>query len=448
MTNFKDLPGIDKLISDPSLVDWDQQIMRSVRVRLAQELVAELREQAKNGKAIPDTAVVVHQLEKRFQNLLRFRMQKVINATGVVLHTNLGRAPLPKEILGTMAEELNSYCSLEFDLAKGERGSRGGYVERLLSLLCGVPAAAVVNNNAAATYLALHTFARGKEVIISRSELVQIGGGYRVPDILAASGAKLVEVGTTNMTSIRDYENAITPNTGMLLKVHQSNFFISGHTESPSLGELVELSQRRGVLCVMDLGSGLIHSTNWDAGEPTVESIMRSGVGLCCFSGDKLLGGPQAGILVGSEDAILALRKSPLFRVLRLGKTELYLLEQTLLQYLRGGKPLTWELLEMPLDTLRKRAEKFCSQLKVPTELQEGTSSVGGGTMPACQIPTVLIHLKVADAEKFAKALRKGSPAVVCRIENKNVLLDLRTVLPEEDAVLVDSLSKAQACMS
>lgn len=182
MTNFKGLPGIDKLISDPSLVDWDQQIMRSVRVRLAQELVAELREQAKNGKAIPDTAVVVHQLEKRFENLLRFRMQKVINATGVVLHTNLGRAPLPKEILGTMAEELNSYCSLEFDLAKGERGSRGGYVERLLSLLCGVPAAAVVNNNAAATYLALHTFARGKEVIISRSSLCKSGAvtGFRI----------------------------------------------------------------------------------------------------------------------------------------------------------------------------------------------------------------------------------------------------------------------------
>ncbi|MCB0404071.1 MAG: L-seryl-tRNA(Sec) selenium transferase [Bdellovibrionales bacterium] len=446
MTNFKDLPGIDKLISDPSLVDWDQRLMRSVRVRLAQELVAELREQAKKGKAIPDTALVVHQLEKRFENLLRFRMQKVINATGVVLHTNLGRAPLPRELLSSMAAELDSYCSLEFDLSKGERGSRGAYVERLLSLLCGVPAAAVVNNNAAATYLALHTFARGKEVVISRGELVQIGGGYRVPDILAASGAKLVEVGTTNMTSIRDYENAVGPNTGMFLKVHQSNFFISGHTQSPSLSELVALSKKSGSMCVVDLGSGLLHATDWDAGEPTVESVMRSGVSLCCFSGDKLLGGPQAGILVGGSDVVAALRKSPLFRVLRLGKTELYLLEQTLLQYASGAKPLTWKLLEMPQGILKTRAEQFCRRLDLPFEIQEGFSSVGGGTMPSCQIPTVLIHLKVPDAEKFARALRRGEPAVVCRIENKNVLLDLRTVLPDEDTTLIQSISKAHAC--
>lgn len=443
---LRHLPSVEKLVRSPRLKDWETRLVHPARVRLAQALVSEWRDRLKAGKPVPEAGAFEEELEARYRRVLEGGIRAVVNGTGVVLHTNLGRAPLGRAWLEEMAEVIWGYCTLEYDELSGSRGSRTSHLEECLRLLTGAEGALAVNNNAAATFLVLQGLAQGKEVVISRGELVQIGGGYRVPDILAASGAKLVEVGTTNMTSARDYEAAIGPGTGLVLKVHQSNFFIAGHTESVEIDELSRLARSRGVRLAVDLGSGLMKDQAWDPREPTVEGVLRAGADLVCFSGDKLLGGPQAGIVLGREELVARLRKSPLYRALRLGKTEIFLLEKALLSYLQGRPTPAWERLEEPVDSLKARAVAMAARLekrRVPARVVDGFSSVGGGTMPASQLPSLLLALDPPDPEDFVRRLREGAPIVVVRLEKKRVLIDLRTIFPEEEPVLEKRITES-----
>lgn len=439
-SHLRQLPGVERLVGSPGLREWEGRLTHPTRVRLAQELITELRERMLKGGASLSEADIEKELALRFDRLLVIGIQKVINATGVVLHTNLGRAPLGSSVLREMAEKLDGYCSLEFDCAHGERGERTSTVERYLRLLCDAPAAVVVNNNAAAVFLIFHALAAGKEVVVSRGELVQIGGGFRIPDILAASGARLVEVGTTNMTHVRDYEQAIGAGTALIAKIHHSNFVVSGHTDSPSHKELAALAAKRQLPFVVDLGSGALRDEG--LGEPTVAEVLATGASLVCFSGDKLIGGPQAGIVVGDGSLVEMLHRSPLYRALRLGKTELFLLERTLLGFLRGERNITQDCLVATEQEMRERSERFVANLapKMNLKLVAGTSVVGGGASPGREIESCILELVTADSERVVRRLLAGRPAVVVRKENKRIFLDLRTVLVSEEAILARCL--------
>jgi L-seryl-tRNA(Ser) seleniumtransferase len=449
MAGLRALPSVDKLLRSEALRAWDDRLIHPIRVKLAQELVAELRAAIQRGEPCPPSGEIEARLAQRFQSLVGSGMRRVINATGVCLHTNLGRAPWGSQWLVEMNDCLSGYCSLEFDLKSGERGSRFGAAERMLTLLTGAEAAIAVNNCAAAIYLILHTLAKGGEVPISRGELVQIGGGFRVPDILAASGAHLVEVGTTNMTSAQDFEKAVGPATALILKVHQSNFTQQGHTAEAAPLALAALAKKIGKPFVVDLGSGSLADEGF--GEPPVETVLGWGASLVCFSGDKLFGGPQAGIIVGSLALVQKLKASPLYRALRPGKAELFLLEKSLHDYLRGAPPLLVRLIRLPVEGIRWRAERLAAVWPPAlgkAEIVEGFSSVGGGTNPTVQLPTVLLAWRPVDPEPVARKLLEGTPAVVVRRENGRLLLDLRTVLIEEQPQLLRRLIEVAACLS
>ncbi len=364
-------------------------------------------------------------------------LRRVINATGVVLHTNLGRAPLgPLPILP-------GYSNLEFDLVSGRRGRRDAHAGTLFEKLFAKPALAV-NNGAAALYLALHELARGAEVIISRGELIEIGDGFRIPEIMQSSGAILREVGATNRTNLSDYRDAMNDRTRLLLRVHPSNFKITGFTGQPELSDLVALGRERGIPVYEDLGSGCVIDLNaFGIDEPLVGESLRVGVDLVSFSGDKLLGGPQAGILVGNPEIVARLRRNPMFRALRLDKIAYQALESTLRNLLledgKGVPALCMIRLTEP--EIRARAEGVVSKLPgLSVTLEPGQSLIGGGSTPEQSIPTCLISLQAANAEEAARRLRLGAPPVVARIERDRLLLDLRTVFPEEEPELIAAL--------
>jgi L-seryl-tRNA(Ser) seleniumtransferase len=445
---YENIPSVDRLLT---LTDGQSfSLTHRVRVRLIQEVLAEVRKEISLGGEALSPEAIIDRTREAFAKVATLGMSRVINATGVVLHTNLGRAPLGN-LLAEMAEELGGYCTLELDPERGERGDRADACVRLLRLLCGAEAALIVNNNASALFLTLHQLARGKEVLVSRGELVQIGGGFRVPDILAEGGCRLREVGTTNMTTLDDYRRAFSSETALVLKVHPSNFVIHGHTESVSVADLAEWSRSVSLPLVVDLGSGAIEREAAELGEPTVEEMLRARASLVCFSGDKLLGGPQAGIIVGNDTALSALRRSPLYRALRLGKTEIFLLERTLRRYLRNERPVTWSLIRQPEALLRERAERVSRKLLEsirPVHLVEGTGSVGGGTLPGLGLPTILIEFSLADTEGFSRRLANGSPRVVVRRDNKKIGIDLRTVFPEEEELLIQKIGEALPCSS
>jgi len=432
---LRELPSVDKLVRK-ARKRWDNRIIRPARVRLAQAILDETRKRLVQGRPLP--APLESTLEKSYEALFQERIRKVINATGVVLHTGLGRAPAGRETLQKLARELEGYCSLEIALETGERGLRTGNIEKLLSLLSGAEASVVVNNNAAALFLTLHTFSRNKQVIISRGELVQIGGGFRIPEILEASGARLVEVGTTNITRLNDYEMALKESDALLLKVHRSNFSITGHTESPSTSELARLAKKHGAIFAVDLGSGAVNATV-DVSEPSVSEVVEGGAQLVCFSGDKLLGGPQAGIIVGEGSLIARLQGSPLYRALRVGKYELFLLEETLLGYLSGSENVTQKLLRLPPSRIEARAQRLCKRLQrriKVVNLNSGKSVAGGGTLPSHELETFVIELFPRDPEKFYRKLAQGVPAVIPRRGKGKALFDLRTVFEDEEEML------------
>jgi L-seryl-tRNA(Ser) seleniumtransferase len=377
---------------------------------------------------------------------------RVINATGVIIHTNLGRAPLSKAASAAAVMAARGYSDLELDITTGRRGSRQAHLQSLVRALTGAEAALVVNNNAAAVLLGLSALAAGKEVIVSRGEAVEIGGGFRIPDVLKQSGATLVDVGTTNRTYVRDYEDAITGDTGAFVKAHASNFRVEGFTASVETEELVELGRRRGIPVLHDVGSGcLLSSEKYGlAHEPTPQESVAAGVGLTFFSGDKLLGGPQAGIIVGEQGLVQKLERHPLARAIRIDKLSLASLTATLVHYLKQEAereiPI-WRMISAPPEAVKQRARFWQATLEAPTAVRPTRSAIGGGSLPGETLPSWALAVTCAGieggAEEVMRRLRAGNPPVIARIEDDQVLLDPRTVPPEEDNALLKGLALA-----
>ena len=408
----------------------------------------------RSQKTIPDADAIVANIRSSLERLRASRLAPVINATGILVHTNLGRAPLAADTIRALADVGANYNTLEYSLSDGTRGSRGAYLEHALAILCGADAATVVNNNAAALVLILEYFcgAEASEVIISRGELLQIGGGFRIPDILEARGARLREVGTTNQTGVADYARAITRQTALILKVHRSNFFMDGFVDSPSTEALSALARKKRVPFVEDLGSGAMIPTETVEGaehEPTPAEVLKRGVDLVCFSGDKLFGGPQAGIIVGRKRMIDALKREPLFRAMRCDKLILSALESTVDTYLRGDTRIpVLEMMHAANDELRGRAERIVSALAGrPLRLRvgHGRAQIGGGTLPRSALPSVTIEVShpTRGAQALAALLRSQPEPVIAYVGRGNLKLDLRTVFPHQDAAVIRALLAA-----
>jgi L-seryl-tRNA(Ser) seleniumtransferase len=457
------LPAVDDLVRRPEiarLAAEDGQVALTDAVRF---VLNRLRDEITAGGLRPDSlnlalAGLPEAVERRLRQSLSYSLRPVINATGVILHTNLGRAPIAASALDHVRDTAAAYSNLEFDLASGERGKRDVHVDRLFQKLLaendgGVPVAStiVVNNNAAAVLLALNTLADGGEVIVSRGELVEIGGSFRIPDVMAKSNATLREVGTTNRTRIADYERAINEKTRLLLRVHRSNFQITGFTEQPALQELVELSRRRNLPLMEDLGSGALFDLRavGITDEPGVLDSLRAGVDVVTYSGDKLLGGPQAGLLSGRADLIARMRANSLFRALRVDKLTYASLEATLLAYVKHDHDAipTLRMMRLSEHEIGARAKAIAGQLRSPklsVEVIDGDSVVGGGSAPSAVLPTRLLAIECngRSANELSTALRASDPPIVVRVEDGRVLLDLRTVFPEQDEMLAAALQQ------
>jgi len=452
-SELRRLPSVDKVISDERIKRLRELYPHDLIVDLVRQRLEADRLAIAGDRACPSLDEIVDSVCSQVQALEQISPRPVINASGVIIHTNLGRAPLTKE--AAMATELIAmgYCNLEFNLDNGTRGSRDVHVEQLLCQLTGAEAALVVNNNASAVLLALTALAKRKEVIVSRSQAVEIGGGFRIPDVMRQSGAKLVEVGTTNCTYIYDYEQAIGPATAALLRVHSSNFRVEGFTHSVNLEEMIELGEKHGTPVFDDLGSGCLLDTATFglAPEPMVQHSISLGVGLACFSGDKLLGGPQAGIIVGKKVFVDRLKKHPLARALRIDKIRLTGLAATLVLYLRGEaleKIPVWRMISMSLDDIERRASLWAQALGDLARVVEGESMVGGGSLPGSTLPTKLVAIggktgRSNIALSLARKLRHHNPPVIGRISDDVLLFDPRTVLPEEDEILLRALRDA-----
>lgn len=393
---------------------------------------------------LPDREEILAEASDLLAGWMKPSLAPVINASGVVLHTNLGRAPLSRAAVAALSDAALGYSTLEYDLEKGVRGSRSVHAESLLIRLTGAEAALVVNNNAAAVLLALSALARRRRVVISRSQLVEIGGGFRIPEVMAQSGARLVEVGTTNRVNPHDYEAALEEPCALVLRAHHSNYKITGFTEEVEISEIVRIAHGKGVPVLDDLGSGaLVDTAQFGmAHEPTVQESLRAGVDLVCVSGDKLLGGPQAGIILGRKDLIARIRKHPLARALRADKLCLAALSATLAHYLReewAAEIPIWRMISMPEAEILERANCWRSHLQIG-DVVPGFSTVGGGSLPGELLATHLLGLRVKQPDRFLARLRRLSPPVIARVENDLVLLDPRTVLPDQDEDLLDGL--------
>ncbi len=445
------LPSVDKLLNEPSLRALESRFGHEIVVEIARVVLDQTRRQVLAGHPMPNYDDLVSTVAWRVQEAARPSLRALINATGVIIHTNLGRAPLSAAAIQAMQEIGAGYSNLEYDLDAGQRGSRYIHAIELLRRLTGAEAALVVNNNAAATLLILTALARGREVIISRGQLVEIGGGFRIPEVMVQSGARLVEVGTTNKTYLRDYAAAITEETALLMRVHTSNFRITGFTHETSIEELVALGRERGLPVVDDLGSGsLLDTTVYGLmPEPTVQASIQAGADLVCFSGDKLLGGPQAGIIVGRADLVDRIKHFPMTRALRVDKTTLAGLQATLLSYLRGTATEeipVWRMISAPAEQLRKRAQAWADHLQVTeanVEVVPAASTVGGGSLPGETLPGHALAITVDSPDRLAAELRACDPPVIARIEKDRLLLDPRTVLPEQDQQLLHILATA-----
>lgn len=451
---YRSLPSVDRLLADARVAALTAEYNAPTITELAREHLDDLRRTIANGGTCPSFEQIVSSLTERASSALNPSLLPVINATGVIIHTNLGRAPLSDDALAAMAAVGEGYSNLEFELEEGERGSRFSHLEALLCRLTGAEAAIAVNNNASAVLLALTALAQSREVIISRGQLVEIGGGFRIPDVMRESGARLVEVGTTNRTYLRDYEEAISEETVALMRVHASNFRLVGFTDAVPLPELAALAHQRSLLLFDDLGSGCLLDTRpfGLAAEPTPQESLAAGADLVLFSADKLLGGPQGGIAVGRRDLVAALRRHPMARAVRLGKTSIAGLAATLRHYLRGEaltKVPVWRMIATPVDELERRARRWaqaCRRIGVQARVVEGRSMVGGGSLPEESLPSRLLALGgdgTLDAEALAERLRTGDPAVVGRIERDTLLLDPRTVDPRQDRLLAEALKAA-----
>jgi len=449
---FRQLPSVDKLLSDERIKIVT--LSHGGLVDLIRRRLSEIRGSISQGGPVPSFDEVVNLVVTGAHSLEHLSLQPVINATGTILHTNLGRAPVSLEAIRAMELASRSYTNLEFDLESGKRGSRHVHIDQLLCQLTGAEAAMAVNNNASGVMLALSALARRKEVIVSRGQSVEIGGGFRIPKVLRESGAKMVEVGTTNCTYLADYEQAITPRTAVLLRVHSSNFRIVGFTSSVSLEDLVELGRRYNLPVLDDLGSGcFIDTTSFglDA-EPKVQDSVSLGASLVFFSGDKLLGGPQAGIIVGRREFIDKMQKHPLARAVRIDKIRLAGLAATLVHYLKGEALEKIPILRMistPLEEIERRAEKWARFLGESATVIPGESTVGGGSLPESAMPTrlVAIRLRRAKIQDLAQNLRRHRPSIIGRVGQNSLLLDPRCVLPEEDDTMLEAVGDELAAI-
>jgi L-seryl-tRNA(Ser) seleniumtransferase len=447
---FRKIPSVDLLLAHPQIDGALSTQPRGLVIRAIHEVLEALRTAIQKDVAVSDheleTDTIVQNVMVRIDHLSMPSLRNVVNATGVVVHTNLGRSLLADRVLAKFGLLAGSYSNLEYSLDQGRRGSRYTHVEYLLQELTGAEAGMVVNNNAAAVLLSLETLAREKEVVVSRGQLVEIGGAFRIPDVMRKSGAKMVEVGTTNKTHLKDYEAAIGPDTALLLKVHTSNFQIVGFTEEVPLSELVKLGQKHGIPVMDDLGSGCLldFSQYGMIREPTVQEALEQGVGVVTFSGDKLLGGPQAGIILGKKDLVTAIRENQLSRALRIDKLTLLALEETLRMYRDPRMAVrdipTLRMICYSYESLMESAERLHALIRnvntdnFSVELSDGYSKVGGGALPLQKLKTRLLCLVPArlSAQKMEKHLRHHTPPVIARVEKDKLMLDIRTIQEKE----------------
>jgi L-seryl-tRNA(Ser) seleniumtransferase len=466
---FRELPAVDELLRTEAMASLAAVQGAAAVTDAARAVLGRLRDEIASG-SLDERGLrlalggLSNAVETHLRQSLAYSLRAVINATGVILHTNLGRAPLAAAALDHIRETGGGYSNLEFNVEAGERGQRDVHVDRLFRKLLGSTdiSTIVVNNNAAAVLLALNTLADAGEAIVSRGELVEIGGSFRIPDVMVKSGAILREVGTTNRTRIADYQNAISERTRLLLRVHRSNFEISGFTEQPSTAELVNLAQARGLPLMEDLGSGaLVDLQNFGIhGEASVLDSLRAGVDIVTYSGDKLLGGPQAGLITGRADLVARMRSNSFFRALRVDKLTYAALEATLLAYVKGdhGAIPTLRMMRVSKEEIGTRAEALANSLaqisKTPSDSQQppkmlvqiidGESVIGGGAAPSSMLPTRLLAVSCADltADTLCARLRNSDPPIIARVEDGRVLLDLRTVAPEQDALIAAALQR------
>ena len=445
--SLRDLPAVHRLLAEPEIAAFARALGPGAVKATVDDVLDEVRRHvAREGAPVPSGATVSAEIGARLRRLERAGLLEVLNATGVLLHTNLGRAPLAPAALAAVAAAGGGYSNLEYDLDAGRRDSRYARVADLLRETTGAEDALVVNNCAAAVLLVLDTFARGREVVVARGELIEIGGGFRLPDVLERSGATLVEVGASNKAYLSDVERALSPRTALLLRSHLSNFKLSGFTASIAPAALAALGRRAGIPSVEDLGSGaLIGLERYGLPhERTVGEAIADGLDLVAFSGDKLLGGPQAGIIAGRRALVARLRANPLLRALRVDKATLAALGATLRLYLEPGAPAgipLYAMLERSVASLRARAEAIAG--RIGARVVETESLAGGGTLPLAALPSIALALDVADADEFARLLRCGDPPVVGRITGGELLLDLRTVPPERDEDLTRAVARA-----
>ena len=468
---LRKIPSVDVLMGRARLRALSETTGRALVTQAIRAVLGEIRKEfsAANNRAgaraglaapgigvAPSADVIEARVAEQVRRMLAPSLRRVINATGVILHTNLGRAPLSQAMAAHIDETATRYSNLEYSIEGGERGKRDVHTASLLAQMAGAEAAIVVNNNAAAVFLVLNTLAKGAEVVVSRGELIEIGDGFRIPDIMAESGAVLREVGTTNRTRIRDYERAINPRTRLLLRVHPSNFRITGFTARPSLEELVALGRRTKLPVYEDLGSGCVADLN-AAGiaEPVARASCAAGAAIVSFSGDKLLGGPQAGIIAGKAKIVERVRRNPLFRALRVDKLTIAALEVTLRAYLRGAldEIPALRMIRLPAEEIARRAARFAERLKaelpgdVSIRVVDGFSVVGGGSTPDQQLPTHLVAIEsrrdsAATLEERLRQAEREVP-VVARIDRGRLVIDLRTVFPEEESALAAALASA-----
>jgi L-seryl-tRNA(Ser) seleniumtransferase len=447
MPDFSVIPSIEQLRQRPAVRALETRFGTEATVDALRAAAAEARRViAGGGNGHEVVGGIEAAAEAYLADTFRPSLATVINATGVIIHTNLGRAPLAAPAIDRVAEVARGYASLEYDLSRGTRGRRDVHAESLICRLTGGEAAVVVNNNAAATLIVLAALAAGREVIVSRGELVEIGGGFRVPDVMAQSGAILREVGTTNKTRAADYASAVSDRTALILRVHPSNFRIEGFTERPALADLVAVGKKCNVPVAEDLGSGNVSEPGSDTvSDPTVAATIAAGVDVCCFSGDKLLGGPQAGIIVGRAALLDRIRKHPLMRALRVDKMTYAALEATLTEYAAGRAQTTvpvQRMLAMSSDEIRARADAVAAAIRGNhgwrADVLRGISAIGGGSAPGVELPTWLVSIARDGLTSAALEahLRGLTPPIIARIEHDHLLLDLRTVLPDQDPLL------------
>ncbi len=448
------LPGVDKVLSDPCLKSLEDNYPHSLLVNLVRQQLEHERLAIAAGSPCPSLDEIVAAVTAQVQLLEKPSLHPVVNASGVILHTNLGRAPLSAEALAAMQAASAGYCNLEIDLESGSRGSRQVHIEELLCQLTGAEAALVVNNNASGVLLALTALARRKEIIVSRGQAVEIGGGFRIPDVMRQSGAKLIEVGTTNCTYASDYEQAISPRTVALLRVHSSNFRLVGFTSEVTLEDMVAIGNQNGLTVFDDLGSGcFLDTTRYGmAPEPLVQQSVALGASLALFSGDKLVGGPQAGIIIGKKQYVDKLKKHPLARAVRIDKIRLAALAVTLIHYLKGEAEIkvpVWRMISAPLESIEQRAKKWAGALGGVAKVTPGETMIGGGSLPGGTLPTRLVAISGRSKKRGSKMvqvlsreLRSQEIPVIARISDDVLLFDPRSVLPEEDEVVIEALRR------